>query len=229
MTEKHYIPEDYDRIKIVRDLYSFLHDDFSPRANVILYQRPLAGDFDTLAQKMAQYFNLGEKEIFIKYSEIDQIEAFRETLDDEHLSECVDYILKDMEFFFHSGARPHFRILKTYQMDETTHEFHVDGLMRDFDRIMTCYNNPVTQFIKNSDVVSVSGHKVRYKPDAKIYEFQVGDIWKSRVRNKPRGFIRDLYRRFSSEDRLRAFVHRAQKSAHPRIMTVADLRIHQSK
>jgi hypothetical protein len=225
MTEKNYIPEDYDRIKVVRDLYAFLHDDFSPRANVVLYPRRIAGDFDRLAELMAEHFKLDKNEIFIKYSDVHRIEDFKKTLKEEHLIDCVDCILNDMEFFHHSGARPHFRILKTYHTDQTTHDFHVDGLLRDFDRIMTCYNNPVTQYIKNTDVLSVFGHKVKYKPDAKIYEFQVGDIWKSRVRNKPRGFLRDFLRKFSSEDRLRAFVHRAQRSEKPRIMMVADYKI----
>lgn len=225
MTENNYIPEDYDRLKVVRDLYAFLHDDFSPRANVVLYPRKIQGDFDVLAELMAKHFKLNQQEIFIKYSEIDRINEFKSTLEDNHLINCVDCILNDMEFFFHSGARPHFRILKTYKMDATTHDFHVDGLLRDFDRIMTCYNAPVTQYIKNSDVLWVGGHKVHYKPNAKIYEFKVGDIWKSRVRNKPRGLLRDFWRKFSSEDRLRAFVHRAQKSEKPRIMTVADYKI----
>lgn len=225
MTESNYIPEGYDRLKVVDDLYMFLHDDFSPRANVVLYPRRIQGDFDTLADLMAQHFKLDQDEIFIKYSEVDKLDEFKSTLEDNSLINCIDLILNDMEFFYHSGARPHFRILKTYRADKTTHDFHVDGLMRDFDRIMTCYNDPVTQFIKNSDVLWVGGHKVHYKPNAKIYEFKVGDIWKSRVRNKPRGFLRDLLRKFSGEDRLRGFVHRAQKSDRPRIMTVADYKI----
>lgn len=225
MIENNYIPEDYDRIKVVNDLYSFLSDDFSPFANVVLYKRKISGDFDRLANLMAEYFKLDKVEIFIKYSNIGHLNDFKNQLEDDKLKNCMDVILNDMEFFYNSGARPHFRILKNYHADETTHNFHVDGLLRNFDRIMTCYNKPVTQFIKNTDVLSVSGHKVKYKPDAKIYEFEVGDIWKSRVRNKPRGIIGDFLRRFSSEDRLRAFVHRAQKSEKPRIMMVADYRL----
>lgn len=224
MTEKNYIPEAYDRIKVVDDIYSFLHEDFEPKANLVLYPRRIQGDFDALAQHMAHHFALEEEEIFIKYKDRSKIDDFRKTLGDQKLARCVGLILDDMEFFHHYGARPHFRILKTYKADATTHDFHVDGLLRNFDRIMTCYNEPVTQFIRNHDVLSVSGHKVKHKPDAPIFEFKVGDIWKSRVRNKPRGIFKDIIRRFSSEDRARAFVHRAQKSVHPRIMMVADMK-----
>ncbi len=225
MTANNYIPHGYDRIKIVDDLYSFLKTDFAPISNVVLFQRNLKGDFDTLAVKMAEFFCLKEEEIFIKYSERDRIEEFQETLVDPALVNCVDIILKDMEFFYSARVKIHMRLLTGYIRDTRTHDFHVDGLDQDFDRYMTCYNNPVTQFIRNDDVIDVSGHDVIYRDDAKIYQFHAGDIWKSRVRNKPKSRADMAFEKIMRVKEKRAFVHRAQLSKTPRLMVVGDMRL----
>ncbi len=225
MTANNYIPHGYDRIKIVDDLYSFLKTDFAPISNVVLFQRKLKGDFDALAVKMAEFFCLKEEEIFIKYSERDRIEEFQETLIDPALVNCVDIILKDMEFFYSARVKIHMRLLTGYIRDTRTHDFHVDGLDQDFDRYMTCYNNPVTQFIRNDDVIDVSGHDVTYRDDAKIYQFHAGDIWKSRVRNKPKSRADMVFEKIMRVKEKRAFVHRAQLSKTPRLMVVGDMRL----
>ncbi|MGH1378186.1 MAG: hypothetical protein ACRBB3_05125 [Alphaproteobacteria bacterium] len=225
MTANNYIPHGYDRIKIVDDLYSFLKTDFAPISNVVLFQRKLKGDFDALAVKMAEFFCLKEEEIFIKYSERDRIEEFQETLVDPALVNCVDIILKDMEFFYSARVKIHMRLLTGYIRDTRTHDFHVDGLDQDFDRYMTCYNNPVTQFIRNDDVIDVSGHDVIYRDDAKIYQFRAGDIWKSRVRNKPKSRADMVFEKIMRVKEKRAFVHRAQLSKTPRLMVVGDMRL----
>ncbi|PCI99720.1 MAG: hypothetical protein COB14_05915 [Alphaproteobacteria bacterium] len=225
MTEHNYIPEGYERIKVVGDLCAFLEADFAPVANIVLLQRRLNGDFDALAEKMAAYFDLGEDEIFIKYSERDKIEAFQETLGDPALARCVDVILQDMEFFYSARVKIHMRLLTGYTQDVRTHDFHVDGLEQDFDRFMTCYNDPVTQFIRNDDVIDVSGHDVVYRDDAPIYQFCAGDVWKSRVRNKPKSRADMVFERIMKVKEKRAFVHRAQISTTPRLMVVGDKRL----
>ena len=224
MTEKNYIPEGYKGIKVVGDVFALLSEDFDPVANVILCPRQISGDFDEIARRMAAYFELQEKEIFIKYAERGRIEDFQDSLEEDNLRKCVDIILSDMEFLYHAGARPHMRILKDYAADQPTHKFHVDGLLRDFDRYMTCYNAPVTEFIRNSDVLGVNGHQVLFHPQAKVYGFKVGDIWKSRVRNKRSNPFLTVWRNITQEARKRAFVHRAPRSEHPRVMVVGDLR-----
>ena len=226
MTVNNYIPEGYDRIKVVGDLWAFLATDFAPTANVVLYPRNLDGDFDALAEKMAVYFDLGKEEIFIKYSERKKIEVFRETLDDAALVQCVDTILQDMEFFYSARVKIHMRLLTGYTQDLRTHDFHVDGLEQDFDRFMTCYNDPVTQYIRNDDVIDVCGHDVVYRDDAPIYQFRTGDIWKSRVRNKPKSRADMVFEKVMKIKEKRAFVHRAQRSKVPRLMMVGDMRLH---
>ncbi len=205
-------------------MLSFLTTDFEPKANVVLFQRDISGDFDRLAALMAVHYGLEEEEIFIKYSERDEILAFRETLDDD-LKPCVDLILNDMEFFYSSGIKTHMRLLTNYKIHQGTYEFHVDGLMQDFDRYMTCYTEPVTQFIRNEDVVQVNGHDVICKPDAEIFGFCVGDIWKSRVRNKAKNSADTFLEKMLRVKEGRAFVHRAQKSDKPRLMVVGDKRV----
>ncbi|MGH1403539.1 MAG: hypothetical protein ACRBDL_04795 [Alphaproteobacteria bacterium] len=225
MVHVNYIPEGYDRIKVVDDLCAFLNEDFAPRANVVLYPRRLGGDFDVLAQAMAEYFDLDEQEIFIKYSERELLLEFRETLDAQNLQAGVDIILSDMEFFYSAGARTHMRLLRQYTEHKDTYAFHVDGLEQDFDRYMTCYNDPVTQFVKNDDVLKILGHDAVCRSDAEVFQFHKGDIWKARVRNKPSNSVDDFIDKVIKKKERRAFVHRAQLSDNPRLMVVGDLRL----
>lgn len=224
MAQKAYIPEGYHGVKVVGDLCAFWQEDFGNLANVVLYPRRLQGDFDALAKIMAEYFSLGKDEIFIKYSERQKLEEFSDTLTDEDLKRCVNIILNDMAFIFHAGARTHMRLVRSYSEESGTHNFHVDGMQQDFDRIMTCYNNPVTQYLRNSDVLSINGHRVKYRLGAEVYAFRPGDIWRQRVRNKKRGKFQEFVHKVTQEDRRRAFVHRAERSLHPRLMVVGDLR-----
>ncbi len=224
MEQHNYIPDAYDRIKVVRDPYAFLATDFMPKANVVLYQRTLEGDYDMLAKKMAEHFELSNEEIFIKYSEADKIRDFQKTLCEEE-GALVDRILDDMEFLYSNRVKTHMRILTHYTEDPRTHEFHVDGACQDFDRYMTCYNNPVTQFVKNDDVLLVRGHDAHVRSDATVYGFKPGDIWKARVRNKPKGRIGTAIEKMLRIKENRAFVHRAQFSKTPRLMVVGDQRL----
>jgi hypothetical protein len=225
MTEKNYIPEDYDRIKVVPDICSLLTEDFEPKANIILYPRRLQGDFDRLAFVMGAYFNLGKDEIFIKYKERDKIIEFGNKLEQEDLQNTLEIILTDMEFFHSAGARTNLRLLRNYSEQSGTHDFHVDGNNQDFDRLMVCYNNPVTQYVKNDDVISVEGHKAIVRKGAPIYAFRPGDVWRQRVRNKkPEGFF-DMLKGAVENKAKRAFVHRAQKSDRPRLMLVGDMSV----
>ena len=161
----------------------------------------------------------------LPHQRLHRLEEFQDTLEEGPLKAALEVILTDMEFFHHSGARPHVRILKTYTEDETTHDFHVDGVMQNFDRFMTCYNNPVTQFVRNSDVLRVRGHKAYCREDAQIFGFRPGDIWKQRVRNKTAGIFSKWIKFLLQTDRRRAFVHRAARSQRPRLILVGDRRL----
>lgn len=223
MTQLNYIPEGYDRIKVVDDLFSFFKADFAPKANVVLYPRRLAGDFDALAERMAAFFNLQDEEIFIKYSEREKLEEFKEKLSCDALNSTLEIILNDMECLYSARVKTHFRLLKNYKIHSDTYDFHIDGLEQDFDRFMICYNNPVTQFVKNEDVIKISGHDAVCREGAEVYSFQVGDMWKSRVRNKPKNKADDFIETvLLKEKEKRAFVHRAQYSEKPRLMVVGD-------
>jgi hypothetical protein len=224
MTQLDYIPEGYDLIKVVDDLYAFFVTDFEPKANVVLYPRILKGDFDRLAEVMCSHFDLKEGELFIKYSEREKIEAFRDTLDDFELFECVETILADMECLYSARVKTHMRLVAPngYKKHKDVHNFHVDGLNQDFDRFMSCYNSPVTQYVCNHDVLSVSGNDVEVRPDASVYQFNVGDFWKARVRNKQKNSADNFLEKVLREKEKRAFVHRAIESQNPRVMVVGD-------
>lgn len=225
MTVKNYIPQDYDRIKVVTDIATLLTEDFEPRANLVLYPRRLTADFDSLARVMAIYFELGREEIFIKYKDKEKLEEFYENLESEDLQKTLRLVLDDMEFFHSAGARTHLRLLRNYSEKSGTHDFHVDGLNQDFDRLMTCYNQPTTQYVRNNDVLSVEGHKAIVRPGAPVYQFHVGDIWKQRVRNKKPEGIFGMIKSVLENKAQRAFVHRAQRANHPRLMLVGDMSV----
>ncbi len=222
MTEHNYIPEGYERIKVVDDLFSFFTTNFAPNANVVLYPRALDADFNGLAEQMAAFFDLQDEEIFIKYSEREKLGDFRKGITDDGIRTALEIILNDMECLYSARVKTHFRLLQNYKIHKDTYTFHVDGLEQDFDRFMVCYNDPVTQFVKNEDVMKIKGHDAYCKEGAPIYQFKAGDMWKSRVRNKPKSkadeFLDGLFR----EKEKRAFVHRAQYSKNPRIMVVGD-------
>lgn len=224
MTQLDYIPEGYDLIKVVDDLFAFFATDFEPKANVVLYPRALKGNFDILAERMCTHFELKEGELFIKYSEREKIESFKDSLDDEGLSECVEIILSDMECLYSARVKTHMRLVASngYKQHKDVHNFHVDGLNQDFDRFMTCYNDPVTQFVCNHDVLMVSGNDVQLKPDAPVYQFKIGDFWKARVRNKQKNSADSFLEKMLREKEKRAFVHRALQSDNPRVMVVGD-------
>ncbi len=197
MTQLNYIPEGYERIKVVDDLYSFFTTDFEPKANVVILPRRLVGDFDVLAQKMAVFFALDEEEIFIKYSDRAVLDDFRATLSgDKGLNGALDIIVQDMECLFSAQVKTHMRLLCNYKIHADTYQFHVDG------------------------------HDAICRTDAEVYQFHVGDLWKSRVRNKPKNKIDTLIEAGLREKEKRAFVHRAQPSDRPRLMVVGDRRIH---
>jgi len=226
MTQLDYIPEGYELIKVVDDLFSFFKTDFEPKANVVLYPRLLSGDFDFIATEMARFFDLKEGELFIKYSDREKILKFQETLVNDELIKAVDIILADMECLYSARVKTHMRlVVNEYKKHYDVHEFHVDGLNQDFDRFMTCYNDPVTQFIRNDDVIMVEGNNVEVKPEAPIYQFAIGDIWKARVRNKPRNSADDFLGKVLRDKERRSFVHRALTSDIPRIMVVGDKKI----
>ena len=96
---------------------------------------------------------------------------------------------------------------------------------QDFDRYMTCYNDPVTQYVRNDDVIRVEGHDAICRDDAEVFQFMKGDMWKARVRNKPMNLVDDFIDKLLRKKERRAFVHRAQLSDHPRLMVVGDLRL----
>ncbi len=225
MTGKNYIPDHYDRIKVVPDICSLLTEDFEPRANLVLYPRRIKGDFDSLARVMAAYFNLGKDEIFVKYKDIQKLIDFGEALENDGLRNAMEIVLNDMEFFHSSGARTHLRLLRGYSEASGTHGFHVDGMNQNFDRLMTCYNEPVTEYVRNDDVIAIEGHKAIVKEGAPVFQFRPGDIWKQRVRNKKAENIFGLLKGAIENKAKRAFVHRAQKSKHPRLMVVGDLSV----
>lgn len=225
MTLQDYIPEGYERIKVVDELFAFFTTNFEPKANVVLFPRSLKGDFDGLAEDMARYFDLKDEEIFIKYGEREKLEEYKETLEDDEIRHALQIILDDMECLYSSRVKTHLRLLTRYRKHTDTYDFHVDGLCQNIDRYMICYTDPVTEYIRNDDVIKINGHDALCRKDAPVYRFKCGDMWKSRVRNKPKNPIDDWWDSITRVRERRAFVHRAVSSDKPRLILVGDKQV----
>jgi hypothetical protein len=70
----------------------------------------------------------------------------------------------------------HLRIVSEYgyMEDDETHQFHHDG---NEWRLMCCYNEPATQWIRNKESLSALNNSYTPKPEAQIYQLKPGDIW----------------------------------------------------
>lgn len=221
-----YLPENYDRIKLVDSPKALLSEKFGWRANVVICPRTLSGNFDELANRMEKFFQTGGMQKKFKPDDIPVLKHFRRTLEDPQLQEALDNIMADMAFMEKSGAKTHLRLLKGYSAISGTHNFHIDGYVgskgQDIDRYISCYNTPVTEFVRNDDVIRISGDQAECKPDTKVYSFHPGDMWKQRVRNGGDNILVDIFRSITDDKRSRGFVHRAASCDHARLMLVAD-------
>ncbi len=231
MTEKpEYLPENYDRIKVVETPIALLSEKFGWRANVVMCPRQLAGDFDGLARDMEQHFQTGGLQKKFKPEDREALRAFRAALADPEKVRALDAVLADMEFMIKSGAQTHLRLLKGYSELSGTHNFHIDGNVggkgQDIDRYIACYNDPVTGFVRNDDVIRINGDQAECKPDAKVYSFRPGDMWKQRVRNGDDNILIEIFRELTNDKKTRGFVHRAEESDHARLMLVGDHVLH---
>ena len=177
MQKPDYIPADYSRIVVVDSLLEVFDRPFTPTVNCYLLPGRLSGDFNALSRRIV-------REQCVIWSGIPQVNMQR-------LEEIIPLLpaeeeiaaqtlLKDM-----SGLKPHgpeirLTLASHYNKNLSPYIFHGDGL----SRVMRCYNDPVTEWVRNADAevdpdprFGSLGSAFREKVGIHVFRFRPGDFW----------------------------------------------------
>lgn len=196
MQKPDYIPAGYKRIKVVSSLSALFNEKFGgpDEVNCVLFPRRLSGDFNKLAKTIEsevlfknifmdlRRVNFPElKKSFCSLSQPEKIAA-ELVLADFHLLENEYQRLCDQKVGRVTDTQ--LRLLKQYtepgKIIWAPEAFHTDGDRSSLGRILCCYNDPVTEWIRNEDVEvkrSDNGNLLP-KKNAQIFSFHAGDIWR---------------------------------------------------
>jgi hypothetical protein len=205
-----YIPNDYTGIKVVGSLSEVFNTPFGP-ANAVVFPRKLTADFNALARGLKEQLhitNKGRQQHTLSYHEL----AVRAQSMNAAAQEAVAVVLADMKEMESLGLKAKLRVVSPagYKF-RIAHHFHEDiEKPTALGRILCCYNDPVTDWLRNEDAVRVSGQRYEARDSALIQSFRTGDIWKQMPRNSLG---------------IPPFIHRAGYDPHsdmPRLVLAAD-------
>jgi hypothetical protein len=214
MQRPSYIPEDYTPIKVVSRVEDVVGQKFSAPVNCIIFPRILGADFNAIAAHYMQKPNA-----LMIYRAPEMEEAFKAA--SGNLKAAAMQIIADLT---DSGGDAHLKILKRNSKDEINGRYHVDsgleaahgpqpfihrappleewGVMprllltadRAIGRILCNYTEPVTQYLRNDFIESVSveqrtiimmdeeltrpAYFYTPKPNTPPLSFRAGDIWR---------------------------------------------------
>ncbi len=215
-----YLPADYYGIKVVDSLSALFNTPFGD-ANAILYPRTLSGDFNRVAQHLAEVRASGY---------YDRLEKIADKEGRSAIGRAARTILQDIEavsaWLRAECLPPDIRLRDNRNWNGSGVErFHVDSAAsQQLGRILCCYTAPTTQWIKNEDAIQTSGSTFRKARGAPVYSFRPGDIF--RIKSLPRNS--GLSEVSVSSFREDFFVHRAPSSTAqelargiPRLLWVA--------
>ena len=211
------LPQDYDRLAVVyslKEMFKLMADN-PENINIIIYRRgPLSGDFNRLAFMLDEL----QTQAYKKNNRFDIDKILSQIIEhdefDTELKAAASTVLNDRSDFYEQmpfRMGMHTRIERT--ITPAIEEFHEDSPRW---RLMSCYNKPGTQWIKNDDVgESFLMHEYRSTiskmiEGAIIYEMQPGDIWAHAGR---------------ANKKTEPFYHRGisvSEDHPPRLMTVCD-------
>lgn len=145
-----------------------------------VFRRPVCGMFNDLAEVLYEQHPLKEK-FYSKdrrYEIFYQASALRELQQRVPYQEELALILADMdEARASTRFNPELRIVKDRGYHPLNYEFHQDIE----DRIMCCYNDPTTEFIRLKDGVRQSDEGFGYfkkQAHEPVFHFNPGDIWR---------------------------------------------------
>lgn len=220
MTHIDYIPDGYQAIRVVGTYDGLFSAHFNRCVNAVLLPRRIDGDFDGLAKELYGRFSEGRvtggvgRVFFLDDLQnpsarnplpFSALEAFYAT--GSRYSGLLQMVFEDVALVRKNGLKPQLRVVKRYAQEEDTESFHCDSVK---DRVLTCYNAPVTQWVRNEDVESLDREsgEVLTKEGSPVFSFRPGDIWRQAG--------------FSSTQEAPPFIHRAVRSETPRLLLVAD-------
>lgn len=220
MDKPGYIPQDYTRIKVVESLDALFDAPFEADVNCILYPRRITGAFNDLARYL--------------YDRRRNMSA-REILQGAYVPEALQQekalMLEDIERISanltrngaHADAQIRAETLAKWEKGKVPFSLHFDGCSNPkMGRVLCCYNDPVTEWARNEDIIheddEANRWKFRLKAGAPVYQFQPGDIWR----------LKSFHRGFKERDPADAgcFAHRtpaptAETLDKPRLLLVA--------
>jgi hypothetical protein len=190
MERPEYIPTDYNRIQVVHSLSDLFNAHFNP-ANLILFPRELEGDFDGLARSLVKawrrvsgtpkdvhLFDAGTVETLGGMEDLSPVQEL-----------ALEHIMRDMyEVRPLANVKPQLRVVMPggYEgVSATAYRFHADRGRRSSGRVLSCYNDPVTEGIRNEDAIEFdSGDRLEREifftlaPGAAVFQLHNGDIWR---------------------------------------------------
>lgn len=179
------IPSDYPALRIVDSIADVFSAPADPAVNARLFPRTLSDEFDFegLALHLLQSEWVAAHKIYPNETSILKNAAKHS---DPGIARAAQRIIEDYkECRKARGFDPNKWQLRIqdehYRPDSTVSHFHPDGV----DRVMCCYFNLVTEWIRNEDAVDIGyGNASAFgdeiyskKDDAPVYHFGNGDIW----------------------------------------------------
>lgn len=186
MKRPDYIPADYKRIKVVSSLSDLFNEQFGgpDEVNCVLFPRRLRGDFNKLSRALLK--DKTGAGTGVPFSGIHVFMAqdllklkSRASFYRVHKS-AINSIIKDMSDLSRRGFYPVLRFEPPRSRPENSvYVFHHDAGARDgTGRVFCCYNDPVTQGIRNEDAVPAESLFYKLKPRTKKFQFRACDIWR---------------------------------------------------
>jgi hypothetical protein len=205
MKKRDYLPQDYNRIKVVDQLEDvFIPDFVREKINCVLLPRDVRGDFNGLAALLFKNHYSGTKgflrrlhntlanEMHVVLRDKDEIAHNLMQIRDtkwiaEDIRDAASTVFNDVAAIGHYRDYPQLRILKGRSWQNSDiYDFHDDAFAGAHGRTMCCYL-ATTEFLANEDASergkNVLPKKYRINAGATSHRFRSGDIWRQGTRH----------------------------------------------
>lgn len=196
----------------VKSLSNVFNTPFQGQTNCILMRRRLRGDFNGVARYLAQACKLeasnadGESAIQLGYAAAEKL--LRPLKGKKAVA--ARQILQDLQTCEQENAFGLLRIVVGYTREDRA--LHADTSIEEKSegRVLSCYNDPVTQGARNKDCERIGKSLYRLKNGKEYFTFKKGDIWRHAIEGL---------------DNVEPFIHRGQnpkRKAPPRLLLIAE-------
>lgn len=208
---KIYKPESTS-LRRVNNTAAVFETPFDHKTNCVFFPRRLRGDFNGVARYLADVCDLarpaadGESAIQLGYAAAEKLLSPLKG----RKAQAAAQILQDLKTCENAGAFALLRIVVGYSRNDRA--LHGDTSIDPASegRVLSCYNDPVTQGARNNDCIKVENGLYRLKDSAKFFSFKKGDIWRHAIEGL---------------EYAEPFIHRGQnpkRKAPPRLLLIAE-------